>query len=144
MDREDLAYESLQKQMHISSARKRIIRNVVLVVRVGESNPHRLVYEYHSCVPIPAIWVVNGAVAILINQTRAQLLEHSNHARSAWSASHPQRKRSKIGLWAGIVLAGEVPEEEVLVADVEPAGILVYVRIAEGGILALYPNGVLG
>lgn len=68
---------------------------------------------------------------MLIDQARPKFLEQPNHTRGSRSAGHPQRQR--VILW--VVLALEVPEEQMLRPNIEPPSVLGRVRIADRVIL---------
>jgi len=118
---------------HILSCGEAVPRHRRALVNVAESNTRRLVNIDDVRILTPPILIVHSPVAILIDQTRSILLQHANHPGSAWSASKPQQQR----ILRRLVLRLEVPEEDMLGADVQPPSVLLRAGITEGRVLLL-------
>ena len=123
----DLICESLQEVVHVCGRQERVRRQGFAFVHVGEANTGRLIDKDIVRVLVPCMWVKDCSIAMVINQAWAELLEQAEHRRATGAACKPKNERVIVG----IALAFEVPEEQVLVANINPTSILFYSRVAD-------------
>lgn len=137
---EGLANEDLEEAVHVLGGCEGVVGNGLVLVEIGEADAGRLVDEKHVCGSGPAVGIVHGAIAMVVDDAGSEFLHQPNHAGAAGAAGEPQRER--IILWVAARL--KVPEEEMLAADVEPAGVLRAPGVAEAVVLAFDADRVVG
>lgn len=141
--RKNLTSEDLQEMVHIRGSHERVAREWIALVHIRETNASRLVDKDESRILVPSIRIVNSAAAVvfLVDQTGTELLKHTKHRGTSRSTSHPQSERRSI--IRNSILGAEVPEKEMSMSNIKPAGVLRHVCSTYTAILLLKTNGMV-